>query len=71
MTTDQKARQVFSNCCHCGCKLTANYGNGLCLKCMGVTRKNFLKLPMRERRRILRAQADALLEVMPNYPEDL
>lgn len=63
--------KVFTHCNGCGCKLTADYKNGLCLACMGITRKNFLKLPMRERRRILRAQADALLEVMPNYPEDL
>jgi hypothetical protein len=35
-----------------------------------MTRKEFLKLPMRERRKILRKQAAELLKAMPNYPEE-
>lgn len=36
-----------------------------------ITRKEFLKLPMRERRKILRKHAAKLLKAMPNYPEEL
>lgn len=36
-----------------------------------ISRKEFLKLPMKERRRILRRQAEKLLKAMPDYGKDL
>lgn len=41
------------------------------MKTETITKKEFLKLPMKERRKILRRQAAKLLKAIPNYPEEL
>lgn len=37
---------------------------------IAITRKEFLKLPMKERRKILRRQAEKLLKAMPDYGKE-
>jgi hypothetical protein len=68
--SDKPKTVCVCDCGQCQTKGEVHCGGSEC-RSPFITRTEFLKLPMRERRKILRAQADVLLETMPNYPEDL